>query len=68
MTVYSKVSYYEQDDRRVLKAAKKQQYIMFPVPIPFMNDELKAQLGMKNKKEQDEDEVQCCSLDKDSKT
>jgi hypothetical protein len=75
MTVYSKVSYDEQDDVRILKAARKQQYIIFPEPIAFLNDELKAELGMKTKKEEDEDEVQCCSLevpidtaDKDSKT
>jgi hypothetical protein len=32
MTVYSKQSYEDQDDRRILKAAWKQQYIMFPGP------------------------------------
>jgi hypothetical protein len=75
MTVYSKVSYDEQDDRLILKAARKQQCIMFPAPIAFLNDELKAELGMKIKKEEDEDEVQFCSLEvpldstgKDSKT
>jgi hypothetical protein len=75
MTVYSKVSFDEQHDRQILKAARKQKYIMFPAPIVFLNDELKSELGMKTKKQEDEDEVQCCSLkvpidfaDKDSKT
>jgi hypothetical protein len=67
----------EQDDGRFLKAARKQQYIMFPAPIVlFLNDELQAELGMmKTKKEHKEDEVQFCSLKvpiddtyKDSKT
>jgi hypothetical protein len=58
-----------------LKAARKHQYIMFPAPISFLNYELKAELGMKTNKEEEEDEVQCGSLkfpiaaaDKDSKT
>jgi hypothetical protein len=75
MTVYSKVSYDEQDDGRIFKAARKQQYIMFPAPIAFLNEELKAELGMRTKKEEDKDEVHFCSLkvpidatDKDSKT
>jgi hypothetical protein len=38
MTVYSKHSYEDQDERRILKAARKQQYIM------FLNNELKAEL------------------------
>jgi hypothetical protein len=50
MTVYSKHSYEDQDDGRILKVARKQQYIMFPAPIAFLNDELKAELGMKFKK------------------
>jgi hypothetical protein len=48
---------------------------MFPVPISFLNDELKAELGMKNKKDDEEDDKKCCSLqvpidpaNKDSKT
>jgi hypothetical protein len=48
---------------------------MFPAPIAFLNDELKEELGMKTKKEEEEDEVQFCSLkvpidaaDKDYKT
>jgi hypothetical protein len=49
MTVYSKVSYDEQDDGQIFKAKRKQQYIIFPVLI---------ELGMKTKKEEDEDEVQ----------
>jgi hypothetical protein len=50
MTVYSKQSYEDQYDGRILKAARKQQYIMFPDPIVFLNNELKAELGMKSKK------------------
>jgi hypothetical protein len=49
---------------------------MFPSPIAFLNDELKAELGMKTKKEEEEtDDAKFCSLkvpmdheDKDSKT
>jgi hypothetical protein len=51
MTVYSKQNYEDQDDGHILKAARKQQYIMFPAPIALLNDELKAELGMKSKKE-----------------
>jgi hypothetical protein len=36
MTVYSKQSYEDQDDGRNLKAARTQQYIMFPAPIAFL--------------------------------
>jgi hypothetical protein len=75
MTVYSKQSYEDQDDGRILKAARKQQYLMFPAPIAFLNDELKAELGMKSKKEEEEDDAKFCSLkipmdheDKESKT
>jgi hypothetical protein len=75
MTVYSKQSYEYQDDGHILKAARKQQYIMFPAPIAFLNDELKEELGMKSKKEEEEDDVNFCSLkvqmdheDKESKT
>jgi hypothetical protein len=50
MKVYSKVRYDEEYDGRVLKAARKKQYIIFPAPIAFMNDELKAELGMRTKK------------------
>jgi hypothetical protein len=50
MTVYIKQSYEDQDDGRILKLARKQQYIMFPAPIAFLNDELKAELGIKSKK------------------
>jgi hypothetical protein len=53
MMVYSKQSYEDQDDGRILKAARKQQYIMFPAPIAFLKDELKAELGMKSKKEEE---------------
>jgi hypothetical protein len=46
-----------------MKAARKQQYIMFPAPISFLNDELKAGLGMKSKKEkEDETSYEFCSL------
>jgi hypothetical protein len=76
MTVFSKQNYEDQDDGRILKAARKQHYIMFPDPIYFLNDELKAELGMKTKKEEEEsDDAQFCSLkapidheDKESKT
>jgi hypothetical protein len=53
MTVYSKQSYEDQDDGRILKAERKQQYIMFPAPTAFLKDELKAELGMKSKKEEE---------------
>jgi hypothetical protein len=76
MTVFSKKNYEDPDDGRILKAARKQQHIMFPAPIAFLNDELKAELGMKMKKEEKEmDDAKFCSLkvpldheDKDSKT
>jgi hypothetical protein len=45
-----------------LKAARKQQYVMFPAPIAFINDELKAELGMNPKKEEEEYEAKFCSL------
>jgi hypothetical protein len=58
-----------------LKAAQKQQYIMFPALIAFLNDELKAELGMKPKKEEEEDDAKFFSLkvpmdheDKESKS
>jgi hypothetical protein len=49
---------------------------MFPAPIAFLNDELKTELGMKTKKEEEKsDDAKFCSLkvpmdheDKDSKT
>jgi hypothetical protein len=53
MMVYSKQSYDDQDDGHILKAARKEQYIMFTGPIAFLNDELKAELGMKAKKEEE---------------
>jgi GH35 family endo-1,4-beta-xylanase len=62
MTVYSKQSYEDQDDGRILKTARKKQYIMFPAPIAFLNDELEAELGMKSKKEEEEDDAKFCSL------
>jgi hypothetical protein len=51
MAVYSKVSYDEQDDELILKSARKHQYIMFPALITFLNDELKAELGIMTKKD-----------------
>jgi hypothetical protein len=54
---HSKINYDDQDDGRILKAARKQQYIMFPAPISFLNDELKAELGMKTKKDDEEDDT-----------
>jgi hypothetical protein len=76
MTVFSKQNYEDQDDGCILKSTMKQQYIMFPVPISFLNDELKAEIGMKTKKEEEEaDDAKFCSLkvpidhgDKESKT
>jgi hypothetical protein len=63
MMVFSKQNYEDQDDGRILKAARRQQYIMFPAPIAFLNDELKAELGMKKKKEEEEtDDSKFCSL------
>jgi hypothetical protein len=48
---------------------------MFPAPISFLNNELKVELGMKSKKEEEEDDAKFCSLkvpmdhdDKESKT
>jgi hypothetical protein len=63
MTVFSKQNYEDQDDRRILKVARKQQYIMFPAIISFFNEELKAELGMKSKKDEEEaDAAKFCSL------
>jgi hypothetical protein len=53
MTVFSKENY--EDDGRMMKAARKQQYIMFPAPIYFLDDELKSELGMKNKEKEKEE-------------
>jgi hypothetical protein len=62
MTVFSKQNY-EEDDGRIMKAARKQHYIMFPAPISFLDNELKAELGMKAKKEkEDETSDAVCSL------
>jgi hypothetical protein len=75
MTLYSKQSYEDQDDGHILKAAWKQQYIMDPAPIAFLDDELKSKLEMKSKKEEEDDDANFCSLkvpmdheDKESKT
>jgi hypothetical protein len=53
MMFHSKINYDDQDDGRILKAARKQQYIIFPAPISFLNDELKEDLGMKTKKDEE---------------
>jgi hypothetical protein len=55
MTVFSKENY--EDDGRIMKAARKQQYIMFPASISFLDDELKAELGMKKKEKEKEEET-----------
>jgi hypothetical protein len=57
LTVHSKINYYDQDDGRILKAARKQQYTIFPARISFLNDELKAELGMNIKKDDEEDDT-----------
>jgi hypothetical protein len=63
MTVFSKQNYEDQDEGRITKVARKQQYIMFPAPIYFLNNELKAELRMKSKKEKEEDaDDEFCSL------
>jgi hypothetical protein len=54
MMVLSKQNY-EDDDGRIMKAVRKQQYIMFPAPISFLDNELKAELSMKAKKEKEEE-------------
>jgi hypothetical protein len=75
MTVFSKENY--EDDGRIMKVARKQQYIMFPAPIYFLDDEFKAERGMKRKEKEKEEETSdnYCSLkvpidhtDKESKT
>jgi hypothetical protein len=53
MTVFSKENY--EDDGRIMKAARKRQYIMFPAPISFLDDELRAELGMKKKGKEKEE-------------
>jgi hypothetical protein len=75
MTVYNKQSYEDEDDGHILKVTQKQQYIMFPAHIAFLNDKLKAELRMKPKKEEEEDDTKFCSLkvrmgheDEESKT
>jgi hypothetical protein len=63
MMFFSKQNYEDQDDGRILKAARKQKYIIFPAPIAFLNNELKAKLRMKTKKEEEEvDAAKFCSL------
>jgi hypothetical protein len=62
MTVFSQDNY--EDDGRIVKAARNQQYIMFPAPISFLDDELKAELGTKKKEKEKEEETSenYCSL------
>jgi hypothetical protein len=62
MTVFSKENY--EDDGRSMKAARKQQYIMFPAPISFLDDEFKSALGMKKKDKEKEEGTSenLCSL------
>jgi hypothetical protein len=62
MKVYSKQSYDDQADGDILKAVQKEHHIMCPYPIAFLNDELKSELGMKAKKEEEEDNAKFCSL------
>jgi hypothetical protein len=63
MTFFGKQYYEDKDDGRILRAARKQPYMMFPAPIAFLSDELKAELGMKTKKEEEEtDDAKFCSL------
>jgi hypothetical protein len=62
MTVYSKQTYNDQEDGRILKFARKKQYIMFTAAIAFLNDELKVELRMKAKKDEEEDDANYCSL------
>jgi hypothetical protein len=54
MTVLSKQNY-EDDDGCIMQATRKQQYIIFPTTFSFLDDELKAELGMKAKKEKEEE-------------
>jgi hypothetical protein len=62
MRVFSKENY--EDDGRIMKAARWQQYIMFPAPIYFLDDELKSELGMKKKEKYKDEETRdnLCSL------
>jgi hypothetical protein len=62
MMVYRKQNYNDQDGGCILKDVQKQQYIICHVSIPVLNDELKAELGMKMKKDEEEDDAKCCSL------
>jgi hypothetical protein len=76
MAVFTKQNYEDQDEGRIMKAARKQQYIMFPAPISFLNDKFKAELEMKSKKKKEDDAAdEFCYLkvpidhkDKESKT
>jgi hypothetical protein len=53
MKVHSKINYDNQDDGRIFKDARKQLYIIFSAPIEFLNDELKVELGMETKKDEE---------------
>jgi hypothetical protein len=48
---FSKHNNEDQDDGRIMKEAREQHYILLPAPIYFLNNELKAELRMKSKKE-----------------
>jgi hypothetical protein len=68
MMVYSKQSYDNQDDERILKAVQKQHYIMFPVPFTF------SMMSSKQNRDEEDDDAIFSSLkvsmdheDKDSK-
>jgi hypothetical protein len=57
MKVYSEKCHDDQNDGSILMAALKQHYIMFPAPITFINDEFKAELRMKAKKDEEVDDA-----------
>jgi hypothetical protein len=52
MTVFSKQNYEDQDEGRIIKAARKQKYIMIPALISFLKDELKAESRTRNEVEE----------------
>jgi hypothetical protein len=75
MKVFIKPNYEDQDEGCIMNAGRKQHYIMCSAPIYFLNDELKAELGMKSMKEEEDLDDEFCSLkvpidheDKESKT
>jgi hypothetical protein len=50
MTVFSKQNYEDQDEGRITKAARKQQYIMLTAPISFHEDKESKTYMVKVKK------------------